>query len=135
MNERARIAHLAGPMATIQNTPPLFTSNKSRAKYALPPVTHADGSAQRYDTLRAQRLAAPAIIHVEQFSAHPLEADAAELYGPPDGYLDATGTFHTGRTAASDKPVYQIELRPRIGSIRCPTWQGRPMAAHASGDA
>jgi len=28
--------------------------------------------------LRAQRLAAPVTVYVEQFSAHPLEPDAAE---------------------------------------------------------
>jgi hypothetical protein len=41
----------------------------------------------RFDVLRAQRLAAPVTVYVEQFSAHPLEADAAELYGPPDGLI------------------------------------------------
>jgi len=79
---RVRIAHLAGPTATIQNTPPLVTSNKARRKYGLPPRKNPDGSEQRFDVLRAQRLAAPVIVYVERFSAHPLEADAAELYGP-----------------------------------------------------
>ena len=32
---KARIAHLAGPNATIQNTPPLVTSNKARARHNL----------------------------------------------------------------------------------------------------
>jgi hypothetical protein len=32
MDRKAQIAHLAGPNATIQNTPPLVTSNKARAK-------------------------------------------------------------------------------------------------------
>src|SRR5205823_9117557 len=36
MTRKARIAHLAGPNATIQNTPPLVTSNKARAKHQLP---------------------------------------------------------------------------------------------------
>jgi hypothetical protein len=36
MDRKARIAHLAGPNATIQNTPPLVTSNKARAKNKLP---------------------------------------------------------------------------------------------------
>ena len=30
MAGKIRIAHLAGPNATIQNTPPLVTSNKAR---------------------------------------------------------------------------------------------------------
>ena len=74
---KARIAHLAGSTATIQNTPPLVTSNKARLKYGLPPRKNADGSIPVFDGLRAQRLAAPATVYVEQFSAHPLEADAA----------------------------------------------------------
>jgi hypothetical protein len=91
---RVRIAHLAGPTATIQNTPPLVTSNKARRKYGLPPRKNPDGSEQRFDVVRAQRLATPATVYVERFSAHPLEADAAELYGPPDGYIDNRGVFH-----------------------------------------
>jgi L-asparaginase len=120
MTERVRIAHLAGPTATIQNTPPLVTSNKARAKYGLAPLTNRDGSLQRHDALRAQRLAAPVKVYVEQFSAHPLEADAAELYGPPDGYLDEAGTLHRERQAASDRPVYEIEIRPEDGLYPLP---------------
>ena len=126
---KLRIAHLSGPNATIQNTPPLVTSNKARQKYGLPPLTQPDGSAwSGYDALRTQRLAAPAKVYVEQFSAHPLERDAAELYGPPDGYIDVDGVFHKERRGTDDKPVYEIELRPRTGSIRSPTWRGRRTA-------
>src|SRR5215469_5469359 len=102
---KAKIAHLAGPTATIQNTPPLVTSNKARRKYGLPPRSNRDGSPQRFDVLRAQRLAKPATVYVECFSAHPLESDSAELYGPPDGYLDAQGVFHKERTGSDDKAV------------------------------
>src|SRR5271166_6756769 len=109
MTGKARIAHLAGPNATIQNTPPLVTSNKARAKHQLPLMTHPDGSPARFDVLRPQKLAAPVTVYVEQFSAHPLERDAADLYGPPDGYLDASGAFHPERTGPDDKPVYEIE--------------------------
>jgi len=35
MDRKPRIAHLTGPNATIQNTPPLVTSNKARAKHNL----------------------------------------------------------------------------------------------------
>jgi L-asparaginase len=117
---RIRIAHLAGPTATIQNTPPLVTSNKARAKLGLPPLTNPDGTAQRFDALRAQRLAAPATVYVEQFSAHPLEADAANLYGPPDGYIDASGAFSKERSAPEDRPVYEIEIRPEDGLYPLP---------------
>ena len=78
MPRKARVAHLAGPNATIQNTPPLVTSNKARAKHGLPLLTNHDGSTARFDVLRPQRLAAPVTVYVEQFSAHPLEPDAAE---------------------------------------------------------
>jgi hypothetical protein len=81
MDRKPRIAHLAGPNATIQNTPPLVTSNKARAKHHLPLLTDPEGKPATFDVLRPQRLAAPVTVYVEQFSAHPLEADAAELYG------------------------------------------------------
>ena len=77
----------------IQNSEPLVTSNKAREKYGLPLKTNADGSPIRFDVLRAQRLAAPVKVYIEQFSAHPLERDAAALYAPPDGYLDSGAAF------------------------------------------
>src|ERR1700748_554823 len=94
---RPRLVHLSGPTATIQNTPPLVTSNKARARHGLPLLNDAEGAPLKHDALRAQRLAAPAKVYVEQFSAHPLEADAAELYGPPDGYIGADGAFRKER--------------------------------------
>jgi L-asparaginase len=128
--EKARIAHLSGPNATIQNTPPLVTSNKARQKHDLPLLKAPDGSNSRFDALRAQRLAAPAKVYVEQFSAHPLERDAAELYYPPDGYVDANGVFRKERLSASDKPVYEVELRPEDGLYPLPY-----MARQADGQA
>ena len=130
MTKKARIAHLAGPTATIQNTPPLVTSNKARAKHHLPPMTDADGAPVPFDALRAQRLAAPVTIYVEQFSAHPLESDAAELYGPPDGYIGADGEFHPDRRSDDDTPVYEIELHPDDGLYPMPY-----MAVQADGAA
>jgi hypothetical protein len=100
--------------------PVLVTSNKARRKYGLPPLRELDGSEARYDALRGQRLAATATVYVEQFSAHPLEQDAAELYGPPDGYIDAGGVFHKERRGDSDKPVYEIQLRPEDGLYPLP---------------
>ncbi len=130
MPEKARIAHLAGPTATIQNTPPLVTSNKARAKHGLAPMTGPDGSPPAFDALRAQRLAAPATVYVAQFSAHPLEADAAELYGPPDGYMGADGVFRPQPRDDGDKPVYEIELHPDDGLYPMPY-----MAIQATGEA
>src|SRR5215469_3123282 len=119
-SSKTRIAHLAGPTATIQNTPPLVTSNKARAKRGLPLLKDADGAPLRHDALRPQRLAGPITVYVEQFSAHPLEADVAELYGPPDGYIDASGRVHKERQSVSDKPVYEVELRPEDGLYPLP---------------
>ena len=127
---KPRIAHLAGPNATIQNTPPLVTSNKARRRHGLPLLTDADGTTARFDALRTQRLAAPATVYVEQFSAHPLERDTAELYAPPDGYIDADGNFHAGRKNPDDKPVYRIELLPEDGLYPLPY-----MARQADGSA
>jgi len=117
---RPRIAHLSGPNATIQNTPPLVTSNKARKKFGLPLITDPDGRDARYDVLRPQRLAKPTTVYVEQFSAHPLERDAAELYAPPDGYLDADGVFRIDAQSPDDIPVYEVELRPEDGLYPLP---------------
>ncbi|MGH7874790.1 MAG: asparaginase domain-containing protein [Candidatus Binatia bacterium] len=129
-NSKLRIAVFSGPTATIQNSEPLVTSNKAREKYGLPPRNHADGLPMRFDVLRGQRLAAPVTVYVEQFSAHPLERDAAELYAPPDGYLDSSGAFHKERRTASDKPVYEITLKPEDGLYPLPY-----MARQANGQA
>ena len=127
---KPRIAHLAGPNATIQNTPPLVTSNKARRLHGLPLLTGGGGAPARFDALRTQRLAAPATVYVEQFSAHPLERDAAELYAPPDGYIDSGGEFSEQRRNPDDKPVYRIELRPEDGLYPLPY-----MARQADGSA
>jgi hypothetical protein len=119
-NSKPRIAIFSGPAATIQNTPPLVTSNKAREKYGLPLLKNPDGSPVRFDALRPQRLAAPVTIYVEQFSARPLERDAAELYAPPDGYIDPTGKFHKERQGPKDVPVYEIALKPEDGVYPLP---------------
>ncbi|HEX6454194.1 MAG TPA: hypothetical protein VF060_32630 [Trebonia sp.] len=105
--ELPRIAVFSGPTATIQNTPPLITG---------------DGPGGRRDTLRAQRLAAPAVVYVEQFSGHPLEADSSDLYAPPDGYLGPDGTLlPPGAGPGPDlRPVLKVELRPADGLFLLP---------------
>jgi len=118
--KKIRIAHLAGPNATIQNTPPLVTSNKARARHGLPLLTDVEGNPSRYDVLRPQKLAAPVVVYVEQFSAHPLEKDLAELYAGPDGYLDEYGEFTRERRSETDKPVFKVELKPEDGYYPLP---------------
>ena len=127
---KPKIAVFSGPTATIQNSEPLVTSNKAREKHGLPLRTNPDGSPMRFDALRPQRLAAQVTIYVEQFSAHPLERDAAELYAPPDGYLDASGVFHRQRQGPHDIPVYEVTLRPEDGLYPLPY-----MARQANGQA
>jgi len=127
---RPRIAHLAGPTATIQNSPPLVTSNKARQQRGLGERLDGLGQKPRFDALRPQRLAAPAKVYVEQFSAHPLEADAAALYGPPDGYLHADGSVLPAPRDTSARPVYEIEIRPEDGLYPLPY-----MAVQADGSA
>jgi L-asparaginase len=130
MNGKPRIAVFSGPTATIQNSEPLVTSNKAREKYGLALRTNPDATPMRFDVLRAQRLAAPVTVYIEQFTGHPLERDCAELYAPPDGYLDAAGGFHKERTSAEDKPVYEVILRPEDGLYPLPY-----MARQANGQA
>ena len=127
---RPRVAVFSGPTATIQNSEPLVTSNKARQKYGLPMRTHADGTPIGSDVLRVQRIAGPVTVYVEQFSAHPLERDSAELYAPPDGYLDASGAFHKERISPEDKPVYEVTLKPEDGLYPLPY-----MARQANGQA
>src|SRR5262245_23121642 len=105
---KPKFAVFSGPTATIQNSEPLVTSNKAREKYGLPLRTNSDGSPMRFDALRPQRLAAPVTLYIEQFSAHPLEHDSAELYASPDGYLDPSGMFHKERQGPLDIPVYEV---------------------------
>jgi L-asparaginase len=112
---RIRIAHLSGDQATIQNTPPLVTSSKARARDGLHPL-----QGERFDALRPQRLAASVKVYVEQFSAHPLERDAHELYDGPDGYVGEDGTFSRERRSSKDKPVYEIHLKPEDGLYPLP---------------
>src|SRR6476660_7746255 len=130
MSAKPRIAYFAGSNATIHSIPPLVTSNKARAKYGLAALMNPDGTSARFDVLRPQRLARPATVYVECFSAHPLEADAAELYGPPDGYLDARGEFCKERSSPQDKAVFEIEIRPEDGVYPLPY-----MARQANGQA
>src|SRR5213594_4740728 len=130
MNSKPRIAHISGSNATISSSPPLVTSNKAREKRGLHLLEDASGARLRFDALRPQRLAAPVTVYVEQFSAHPLERDAAELYGPPDGYLDSRGTFHKERTGPADVPVYEITIKPEDGLYPLPY-----MARQADGGA
>src|SRR6267378_2350091 len=117
---KPKIAVFSGPTATIQNSEPLVTSNKARHKYGLPLRINPDGSPLRFDALRPQRLAAPVTVYITQFSAHSLERDAAELYAPPDGYLDPAGDFHTERQGPRDIPVYEVTLRPEDGLYPLP---------------
>ncbi len=117
---RKRIVVFSGPTATVQNTVPLVTSNKAREKYGLPLLKNADGTPLRFDALRPQRLAAPVTVYVRQFSAHPLESDADDLYAAPDGYVGADGIFHVARTNQADVPVYEVTLKPEDGVYLLP---------------
>lgn len=122
---RPKIAVFAGPTATVLNT--LMgprTSRKAREKYGLPPLRDWHGREVVQDQLTYQRLAAPVTVYVDQFSALPLDRDAADLFAPPDGYLDAGNAFHREKTSPADRPVYQIELRPEDGLYPLP-YMGR----------
>ena len=129
-DSKPRIAVFAGPTATIMNSAPLVTSNQARRRHGIPLLTDEWGAPLAQDVLRPQRIAAPVTIYVEQFSAHPLEREAANLYGPPDGFLDRSGTFHQERTGPDDVPVYEVVLRPEDGLVPLPY-----MARQADGSA
>src|SRR2546426_7101766 len=117
---KPRIAHIAGSNATVTNSAALVTSNKARAQRGLTLLRDESGQPIRFDALRPQRLAKAVKVYVEQFTAHPLESDAAELYGSPDGYLDGAGNFHKSRTSDADVPVYEVTLKPEDGLYPLP---------------
>jgi L-asparaginase len=127
---RPRIAVFSGPTATICNSPPLITSMQARKRHGLPQPLVTDEASPRFDVLRPQRLAAPVTVYIEAFSAHPLEADAAELYAPPDGWLDVDGAFCDQEPETGGTPVYVAELRPEDGLLPLPY-----MARQADGSA
>jgi hypothetical protein len=74
-------------------------------------------------------LAAPVTVLIEHHTAHPLEVDAAALYAPPDGYVDASGAFRTERRDPHDVPVYCVTLNPEDGLYLLPY-----MARQATGE-
>jgi len=120
---RPKIAIFSGPSATIQNNKPLITSNKAREQYGLPLLKDEAGK-PLMDWPRYQRIAAPVTVYVEMFTAHPLERHVAELYAPPDGYVNAKGEFSTEKKSPADKPVYKVTLKPEDGLYALP-YMGR----------
>lgn len=130
MVEKPLIAYVAGPNATIHFSPALVTSNKARAKQGLPAIEDENGTPVKFDMLRPQRLAAPATVYIEQFSAHPMERDSSHLYAAPDGYVDNDGNFSRERRKADDRPVYEATLCPDDGLYMLPY-----MALHRDGGA
>lgn len=75
------------------------------------------------DVLRAQRLAASVEVWIEYLSAHPLEADSAELYGRPEGWIDEYGVVHEEERVPPDprwKPVVRARLTPEDGPYLLP---------------
>jgi len=120
---KPKIAVFSGPTATIQNNKPLTTSNKAREQYGLPLLKDEWGKVLM-DWPRYQRLAAPVTVYIEMFSAHPLEADVADLYAAPDGYVNAKGEFSKTKNSLDDKPVYAVTLKPEDGLYALP-YMGR----------
>lgn len=120
---KPKIAVFSGPSATIQNNEPLITSNKAREQYGLPLLTDAEGK-PRVDWPRYQRIAAPVTVYIEMFTGHPLERQSADLYAPPDGYVNAAGEFSKEKKNAADKPVYAVTLKPEDGLYALP-YMGR----------
>jgi len=117
---KPRIAVFSGPTATIQNAAPLVTSQKARLAHGLPPLRDGRDRVPIVDALRPQRLAAPAVVYVEQFSAHPLERDAEPESAAPDGYVGADGAFRKFPRSNEDVPAYRVELRPEDGLYPLP---------------
>ncbi|MEM0938807.1 MAG: asparaginase domain-containing protein [Bacteroidota bacterium] len=118
--EKPKIAVFSGPTATIQNSYPLITSNKARIARNLPLLRNDIGEPILFDRLYYQKIAAPVIVYIEMFTAHPLEGDVAEIYGQPDGYIGKRGRFSKSKKSSSDKPVLKVVLKPEDGLYPLP---------------
>ena len=92
---KPRIVVFSGPNSTIANSPTLVTGNKGR----LPGETLLPG---RFDHLVPQMLHESVTVRIKKFSAHPLEADAREVYHD------------------DSKDYYEVELRPEDGPYLLP---------------
>ncbi|GLK16183.1 asparaginase domain-containing protein [Herbiconiux flava] len=112
---RASVVIFSGPRATIQNSAALRTSQSVRQARGL---AGADESLP--ESLRAQQLAAPVTAYVKAFSAHPLEKDAQELYGPVDGWLDPASGEFSADARDGWTPVYEVTLDPAKGPFPLP---------------
>ena len=102
------------------------------ARTARPAPAHRIRTAARCASTRFGRSAWPRRSPSTSSSSAPipLERDAAELYAPPDGYLDAAGAFHRERQGPDDVAVYEVTLRPEDGLYPLPY-----MARQADGQA
>lgn len=118
--EKPKIAVFSGPTATIQNSYPLITSNKARENHGLPLMKNSHGDPLTFDRLYYQKIAAPVVVYVEMFTAHPLESDVKELYAEPDGYIDAKGKFSEKKKSETDTPVLKVVLKPEDGLYPLP---------------
>ena len=89
MAKKIRIAHLAGPNATIQNTPPLVTSNKARAQTRIaPPHQRREGEPSRFDPSCGRKSSQRRQRSMSSSSA-PIRSSATSPSStrPPDGFL------------------------------------------------
>lgn len=59
-------------------------------------------------------------VYVEQFSAHPLEMEAQDLYAPPDVWITEDGQILGEPSAPGDRPAYRVELLPEDGLYLLP---------------
>jgi L-asparaginase len=110
---KARIVIFSGPRATIQNSPALRTGTARRRALGAPVE---DG----FDAVRSQYLAAPVTAYVTAYSAHPLERDAAAMYGPVDGWLRPDSGEFSEEPVDGGTPVYRVELDPADGPYLLP---------------
>ncbi|MGI8756397.1 MAG: asparaginase domain-containing protein [Acidimicrobiales bacterium] len=107
-----RIAVFAGPNATILNSPPLVTGRGRSGPHGVRATAREPG-------LWPQRLAAPVTVFVEALSAHPLEHDAGDLYGPPDAWIDEAGAVQETEVPGSTA-AYRVVLQPSDGLYLLP---------------
>lgn len=126
---RIKIAHISGPTATIQNTPPLVTSRKARARQ-LDVETEQEHDHGKFDALRPQDWRSP---QSSTSSNSPLIRSKRSTHNssrPQTAMWDRM--VRSGRN--HDRPMMcrctESKFAPRMGFIHCLTWRLSEMAHH-----
>ena len=101
-------------------TPKNTVTSNRRAKSTVCRAQPRDGSAMRFDVLRLQRLAAPGDGLRRTIQRAPLERDFARALRAAGWLSRQRRRFSKQRTRPTDKPVFEVIMRPEDGLYPLP---------------